>query len=236
MLTLGIDVASQPKATAACWIRWAHGAATVGRLQAGMSDDDMRVSVSDERVDKVGLDVPLGWPRAFAEALGAHAAHRPWPPVADWRQLLVYRATDRWLSRRPLSVATDRIAYPATRVARVLDIPDRTGNGKVVEVYPAVALEAWRLPHRRYKGPTFREELTEGIGRLRSAASWLAATDEQWATLTTNDHLFDALVCGLVARAHSRGLCLPIPAEHLDDARQEGWIAVPRPDALASLP
>ena len=47
--------------------------------------------------------------------------------MADWRQLLVYRATDRWLSRRPLSVATDRIAYPAMRVARVLDIPEALG-------------------------------------------------------------------------------------------------------------
>jgi len=122
------------------------------------------------------------------------------------------------------------------RVARVLDIPDRTGVGKVVEVYPAIALEAWGLPHRRYKGPTGRAELRAGIARLQAAAPWLVATGDQWATLAADDHLFDALVSSLIARAHARGLCLPIPAEHVDDARQEGWIAVPRPDALASLP
>jgi hypothetical protein len=57
----------------------------------------------------------------------------------------------------PLSVSTDRIAYPAMRIARLLgavagEPVDRTGAGRIVEGYPAAALRVWGLPHPRVQG------------------------------------------------------------------------------------
>src|SRR5262249_19256695 len=85
---------------------------------------------------------------------GAWPATAPQPGKSP--KELQFRATDRFVYERtkrwPLSVSSDRIAIPAmraaalfTRLAEKADSVARDGSGKVVEVYPAVALRIWGL-------------------------------------------------------------------------------------------
>jgi predicted RNase H-like nuclease len=108
---------------------------------------------------------------------------------------------------------------------------DLSGAGKVVEVYPALALRRWSLPYREYKRMKGSSQRTELIDALAARTPWLRM-DERRADLERSDDLVDALVAALVARAHHVHQCEPIPDEHRDDARREGWIAVPRASSL----
>jgi predicted nuclease with RNAse H fold len=241
MLSVGVDVSSQPAGTAACWVRWEGGGATIDRVEHQL-DDQRLTAVLTEPVAKIGLDVPLGWPDDFVDAVVRHHASRPFGDPPKGR--LARRETDTWVHDRikqmPLSVSTDRMAYPAMRMARLLgeslgEPVDRTGAGKVVEVYPAAALRVWGLPHRGYKGAAGRALLGEILSELRHRCPWLLAGDATWMEVRRSDHAFDALVCALVSRAHQRGLCHPIPLELRAAAAREGWIAVPVPGSLDSL-
>jgi hypothetical protein len=71
--TLGVDFAAQPSNTAACLIRWSDGQAVVERLERNV-DDDWLVALADQ-ADKVGLDIPFGWPIDFVSAISAHQEH-----------------------------------------------------------------------------------------------------------------------------------------------------------------
>ncbi|HMK97425.1 MAG TPA: hypothetical protein VK425_07750, partial [Acidimicrobiales bacterium] len=66
MITAGVDLSSQAARTAACLVDWSCNAATVVELVVGASDE--AISAWWDRVDKLGIDVPLGWPVAFADA------------------------------------------------------------------------------------------------------------------------------------------------------------------------
>jgi hypothetical protein len=239
MITVGIDVASRPERTAGCWIRWDNGVGTVEQVEQPLDDDRLRSILAEDSVDKVGIDVPLGWPTAFVRAIGAHHAGKPWRAyttsdltrrVTDWH---VHRATQQL----PLSVSTDRIAYPAMRVAALLSVPtDRTGEGRIVEVYPAAALRRWGFPWQQYKRTKGLAALGELLTGLRNAMPWLRAEKRWWSWCEERDDAFDALVACLVARARVRGLCDPIPLEHVAAAEAEGWIALPKEDSLPDLP
>lgn len=251
MLSVGIDVASQPDRTAICSIRWEHGRAVIEPLGSpGASDGDIRRCV--ESGDRIGVDIPLGWPSAFVEAVGRHHRGEAWPEEdgSEALEAVRLRETDRWLAchaRRPgepnarchpMSVSSNLIAIPAMRMARLLGPVDRTGAGKVVEVYPAAALFVWGLPYRRYKGtrPDRREVRHELVRRLRESTPWLtAAGTEDWERIKENDHELDALIAALVARAKDAGLCDERYDATSESARLEGWIALPVPDALERL-
>ena len=236
MITLGIDMASQPQRTAACRLQWEVGQATILEITSGVTDDEFQMLIQ-EPADKIGIDVPLGWPTAFVEAMSRHAIGQPFGTASQ--QELAYRATDRELGENhqgwPLSVSADRLAYPAMRAARLLGAFDRSGQGRVVEVYPALALRKWGLPHRSYKGLVNRSSLEELLTALRAKAPWLIVTCDQWTQLTNDDNCADALIASLVARSAALGLCDPIPPDQLERARREGWIAVPPADGLSRL-
>ena len=53
--TLGVDLASQPRTTAACLIEWQPGRAQVEYVELGV-DDQRRVVELAESAEKVGLD------------------------------------------------------------------------------------------------------------------------------------------------------------------------------------
>ena len=152
---------------------------------------------------------------------------------------LTHRATDHWVRERcgiwPLSVSTDRIAYPALRAAPLLSGKLRDGSGQVAEVYPAAALLAWGLPNRGYKGPEGRAGRERIVAGLLDALPGLDGGAFDPESLLCDDNRLDALVAALVARAVACGFCEPIPAEHLGDARVEGWIHVPSEGSLARL-
>jgi predicted nuclease with RNAse H fold len=248
--TTGIDVASQDARTAICTIRWEDGSAEIEPLDThGATDDQIRSSIAS--ADRVGVDIPLGWPAAFVEAVSSHHRGEPWsaPTDRDGMRALRLRDTDRWITANaereteqgakcyPMSVSTNLIAIPAMRMARVLGATKRNGDDKVIEVYPAAALFVWDLPHRGYKGGgseerTVRSELVRG---LRANAPWLSADDAAWARIHENDDVLDALIASLVARAKACGLCKESEDSQSDNALREGWIALPLPDALQRL-
>lgn len=244
--TLGIDLASQAKLTAACVIEWTPAHAEIRVLRAGVDDAGIIQLARDRAVTKVGIDAPFGWPQMFVDAVSSYMASGSWPATAP--QELAFRTTDRYVreitGRLPLSVSADRIAYTAMRCASLLTKlakgkrVDRTGRGLAAEVYPAAALRQWELAATGYKGPgedqkRARAELIRGA---RSAtAAWLHITDSQLAQLDENDHLLDAFLAAMIARAAAVGLALPIPREHWAAAEAEGWIQLPRAQAISSF-
>jgi hypothetical protein len=239
-------MAAQARATAACTVVWGPAEATITHVEAGVNDGQLLDLLSLGTAERIGVDVPLGWPTAFVDALTRHHRGEPWGELQDppKGKSLTHRATDRWVHDQPdielwpLSVSTDRIAYSAMRMARLLgqlEHTDRSGKGRVVEVYPAAALKSWGLTSRQYKRLQARANLSHLLQHLREAAPWLKAEEAVWREVEGDDNQFDALICALVARAAAHNLCRQIPPEHRVIARLEGWIHVPIQGSLPQL-
>lgn len=244
MITLGIDLAAEPKETGGCAIEWRDGGAVVEWVKTSLHDDEILRRA--EAADAIGIDAPFGWPRYFVEAITAYDAGRRWP-VDAWeersRRKLRLRGTDEWIRAvtgiTPLSVSSDMIAIPAMRCASLLErlgVRDRSGDGRVFEVYPAAALRQWRLQYRGYKDRKDASALTVLLAGLKERASWLRISPPDERLCASCHDAFDALVASLVARAAAKGLTRRPTADELAAARVEGWIALPEPGALATLP
>jgi predicted nuclease with RNAse H fold len=246
IVTAGVDFAFQASNTAACSITWTSAGAVVTELTSSCDDNFILELVS--RVTKVGIDVPLGWPSPFVEALRMHAHDGSWPAnyehvnnLKDYR----LRSTDNWVHETlklplPLSVATDRIAIPTMRAAALFALitprPPLDGSGRVIEVYPAAALARWGFTSKGYKGKANVERRAALIEDVANATSgWLQFTAEQRATCVENDNVLDALIATLVSRAALTGLTESIPLALRDAATREGWIAIPRDGSLSML-
>jgi predicted nuclease with RNAse H fold len=202
MRTLGIDLASMPKDTAACLVRWERGHAVAEAPRLGCTDADLDESIRAANV--IGIDAPFGWPDAFRAAVADWTA-TAWTADAELRTRLRLRLTDRRVQSQlgliPLSVSTDRIALPAMRAMALLrrhGVSDRAGDGRFFEVYPAGSLKVWVLPHRSYKGllPAVCAGRATTLQQLRSALPWLEVPAVRAAT----DHGLDALIAALTAR------------------------------------
>lgn len=244
MRTLGIDLSADPKKTGACLIDWQ--AFTVELLHRRITDEELVDAMA--AADMTAIDVPLGWPDPFVDAVVAHRAGEPWPVAAvrtpEDRRLLRFRETDRFVQERgamPLSVSTDRIGVAAMRGARLQHLLrsvgveiDRSGmSGRICEAYPAGALRVWGLESSRYKGA----KSVEARGRLSVAVVGqcgpLAAAAER-VLESCNDDDLDAFICALVARAVHLGATHPPAVDQDALARREGWIHLPN-TALAEL-
>jgi hypothetical protein len=265
--TLGIDLASKAANTALCVVAWWPDRAAIRALAHGRwGDDPLEDDVLTDaargahvvdggwgdagRPVKVGVDAPFGWPEPFAHAVAAHARTEPWPsgPGED-RGPFERRASDRFVHERarklPLSVSTDRIAYPAMRCAALLgalqrdlgaEAVARDGTGLVAEAYPDAALRCW-MPdlwvarEGSYKGAsaaarTRRTVLTDAL--LERLGDRFAVTPEQRRACCDSDDCLDALVCAVIARAAHRGWTIaPGDDEQRRLARVEGWIHLP---------
>ncbi len=237
MITLGIDLATEPAGTAACSINWVSGDVTPHREQL---DDEALISLIAAS-DVAAIDVPLGWPSRFLEAITEHHHHREWPVDTGkprWRRPLQYRMTDIVVNdagASPLSVSTDRIGSTAMRGAGLQHllagrgIPvDRTGcSGRLIETYPAAVLRRWGMSATGYKragGAGVRRELVRNLG----IASGPLRAPLSRALHDCDDDLFDAAICALVAAAVGIGVTMP-PQDgvEFDHAVQEGWIHLP---------
>jgi len=228
VLTAGVDLAASPAASAVALV--ADG--TVVAVAVGAGDDAIVDLTSD--ASKIGIDCPLGWPVAFTDFIGTVATGGPVPAresVAG-RAELAYRATDRWIARhhpplRPLSVSADRIAHVAFRCAGLLPrldpAADRSGAGRVAEVYPAGSLHAWRLPFRRYKGRDGAPVRAEIVSALEGVVDLGGSR----AACLNSDHALDAVIAGLTAHAVASGDALGPPSDLVRSAAREGWIWLP---------
>jgi hypothetical protein len=137
-------------------------------------------------------------------------------------------------------VSTDKIGVPAMRAARLLGLVDenldRSGGGRLVEVYPAASLTVWRFNANRYKGRRGAETRVRLLEAFRLATrNWVVLSDDCYAACVADDNAFDALIGSLTARAASMGLCSAVPADAIDAARSEGWIALPIGGSLMKL-
>ncbi len=236
---IGVDLAAEPSKTALALVEWSGTAAIVRALEVGVGDDALLGALA--AADKAGIDCPLGWPASFATFVAQH--HRG--AIADvalaqdkeGRRRLLWRRTDEDVRERtgliPLSVAADRIAHVAVRCATLqarlaeLGRPvDRTGAGILVEVYPAGSLRAWGLPDRRYKGAAGAAALHANVDVLLKLAPWLDLGIFD-PLCRSRDDSFDAVIAALTARAAALGLTTAPPQPYVDQARTEGWIALP---------
>lgn len=241
--TIGVDLAVQPRDTAAAEIRWRRDGAQVQAPILRCPDDVLLELLAGLAAgERAGVDCPFGWPTAFVEAVAAHAGHRPWPGRTGREEhydRLRLRTTDRGadavvrplLGRGPLSVSMDKLgataarwAYLADRLAAAGHPVDRTGAGRVVEVYPAGARAVWGLIG------------TRSTRMLIRAAPWLRFDPGAQQVYETNEDAFDALIAALVARAAALGLTSPPRNEEEERAAAvEGWIHLPGSDDLAGL-
>ncbi|MFE4541122.1 DUF429 domain-containing protein [Arthrobacter sp. NPDC056727] len=248
MKTLGVDLAADPKRTAAAVIEWGGAQARLVHLALGLGDETVVELFGAS--DTTGIDCPLGWPRPFLEFLLGHFREDPDAVLRHdglaGRRELAYRATDRFVTRQtgliPLSVSADRLAHPAMRcaviqskIAHLCGVQPRDGTGRLVEVYPAASLKIWGIEARGYKGRgTPESDVRETmLGQLAAAAPWLdlATYRDQ---LTASDDLLDSVIASLTARAAAtRTTLLPGPDQEVA-AREEGWIHLPT-GSLAEL-
>ena len=242
MLSLGIDLAAQPKATAICLLNWEAGGPRIEDLRSGIEDSELVDLILS--ADKVGLDAPLGWPEHFVSTIQRHHLSSTGEKLPE-RRMLTLRETDRRLQeatgRRPLSVSTDLIGVVALRAIGLQDElasrgspVDRTGRGRVCEVYPAAALEAWGMGARGYKGPKSRQRLPEITQGLIEGIGGLDFEAADRSGLESDHNQLDAFICALIARAVAKGKSTGPPEEWNELASREGWIHVPETD-LRSL-
>lgn len=237
MLTLGIDLAAEAKGTALAQIRWSKDRAELVQLQLGVEDEVIVQYALDS--DKIGIDCALGWPKDFVQFLNAHSTNNPDANPSgdiDWRRRLSFRETDRQVraitGRWPLSVATDRLGMTALRCAglqaklRQAGISiDRSGLGRVVEIYPGASLRLWGFDTAGYR--TEQSARSRLLAELESQVPWLKLGNFR-PLLESSTDAFDALIAALATRAAALGKAtLPDP-EQLENAREEGWIALPK--------
>jgi predicted nuclease with RNAse H fold len=239
MRTLGVDLAAEPLRTAMAWIEWSVDGARVTRIETRADDTLILEAIMNS--DKAGIDCPLGWPDAFVDFVTAHQTGNVEVPLGRpgraWRRDLALRVTDQIVHSvtglSPLSVSADRIGHTAMRCAALLSglalmgqPVDRSGEGIVVEVYPAASLHHWQLPYRGYKRAPNLANLETLVDALRSTAPWLDLGAYEMVCRTSDDAL-DAVVAALTARAVSQGMASAPDRQHLEIARREGWIALP---------
>jgi len=241
MKTLGVDLASNPKKTGICIVAWREQEAVVEDLRVGADDHDLLWA--HQRVDVTGIDAPFGWPVPFEQMLSGAAPRWTGPWSRERRDDLRFRLTDfrvwKITGRWPLSVSADKIAVPALRCAGLLErlgVSDRSGDGRVYEIYPASALHVWGLNSTGYKGPKKRRELQALWIALKQKTPWLQFADKgQESLIMDRDDALDALVAALIARAAKKGLTICPTDDERNRATTEGWIHVPTPGSLEKL-
>ena len=244
MRTLGVDLASDPQRTGVCALEWGSGRARVAALRIGA--DDSQLTEEHGRAAATGIDCPFAWPAGFLAFL-CGTSYLPSGPAPDWtaayRDSLRFRATDvkvHELTRHwPLSVSSDLVAVAAMRCQGLLvrmGVSDRSGDGRVFEVYPAATLRQWGLPSRKYKGTSGQRVRAELVAKLNARAPWLDLDAAQLDLLEASDDALDALIASLSARAAWLGLTLRPGADERREAAREGWIALPiETDSLERL-
>lgn len=247
MITLGIDLAADEKKTGVARVSWFEGGAVVTDVAVGA--DDATLVDAMLQAEKTGIDCPLGWPRKFIDFIvdhrDDHVVIEADAVAQDWRRELSYRETDLWVRSKVkgiqgLSVSSDRIGVTTMRCAALMSQlaslghpVDRAGAGPVVEVYPAASLVLWGHDHRGYKGSKGAAGRHILVDKLCANETWLDFGGFGDLCRRSDDAL-DAVLAALTARAAVLGHVHDVPAEKLQAAEREGWIALPN-DTIRGL-
>lgn len=236
MISAGIDLSAEPKGTALALLEFNNKKAKLVLLEQGLEDQDLIDKTIN--ADKIGIDCALGWPIKFFEFLRDHQDLENQTLIdggIDFRRTLAYRETDREIHRLtgrwPLSVSTDRLALTAIRAAGLLSkyqasgvAIDRSGEGKLVEVYPGATLRNWSLETKSYRVDSQARQLL--LVELLARAPWLELGEHKEQMLESTD-CFDAVIAALATRAAYKGQFQKPSKEQAKTARVEGWIALP---------
>jgi hypothetical protein len=70
LITLGVDLAAEPRKTDLARIAWRAGSAHITDVRRHVTDDDMVEAIV--HADKAGIDCPLGWPVKFIRFITSH--------------------------------------------------------------------------------------------------------------------------------------------------------------------
>ena len=237
MLIAGVDLAAEPKGTALALIDWAEGGAKLVHLELGVNDEG--IIDASKQATKIGIDCALGWPIEFVDFVFAHSQIKPGAsPIdggIDWRRRMAYRETDRQAreitGRWPLSVSTDRLGLTAMRCAGLLSKMqqsglevDRSGAGRVVEIYPGASLRLWGFDTTGYRiSPEKRAEL---LAQIETQAPWLGLGSFAELMVQSCD-AFDAVIAAFATRSAALGHYQKPNDDQLRQAQVEGWIALP---------
>jgi predicted nuclease with RNAse H fold len=242
MISAGIDLAAEPKGTALALLEFTNNKANLLYLEQGL--DDQALIDKTINADKVGIDCAFGWPIEFAKFIAQNQDPTNKEPIdggMDFRRTLSFRETDRVIKeltgRWPLSVSTDRLGLTAMRCAGLLSRyqqagteVDRSGSGKLAEVYPGATLRTWSFDTTNYRvNKDVRAKLTKELNRQ---APWLELNNTE--LMIESADAFDAVIAALAARAIHQGQYNKPTADQQASALIEGWICLPTAD-LESL-
>jgi predicted nuclease with RNAse H fold len=240
VLIAGVDLAAEPKGTAVAVINWLPDSAELVSLRLGVNDQQV-VNACEGSI-KVGIDCALGWPVEFTDFLirQRNLESLEGTPAfegdSELRRNLAHRETDRYVrqvtGRWPLSVSTDRLGMTAIRGAGLLSkfqeagTPiDRSGSGRIVEIYPGASLRLWGFDTVGYRSSeAIRERL---LADIRASTPWLNFGAHETLMIESCD-AFDAVIAALAARSAQLGRYEAPSEAQLERARVEGWVALPQ--------
>jgi hypothetical protein len=214
-------------------------------VQLDLNVNDQFIVDSTREAEKLGIDCALGWPIEFVDFLKSYSQSSFSQIDGDmsWRRRMAYRETDRavreFTGRWPLSVSTDRLGLTAMRCAGLLSKLsadgveiDRTGAGKVVEIYPGASLRLWGFDTSGYRASaTARAVLLE---RVQQAAPGFEPGDFAELMIESCD-AFDSVIANFAARSAQVGLSTRPTIANAQRAQAEGWIALPETTIAALI-
>lgn len=237
MITAGIDLAAEPKGTALAILEFANNKANLVFLEQDL--DDQALIDKTINADKIGIDCAFGWPIEFAKFIAKHQDPTNKDLIdggMDFRRNLSHRQTDRMIKeltgRWPLSVSTDRLGLTAMRCAGLLSkyqqagvAIDRSGSGKLAEVYPGATLRNWDFDTTNYR---VIEDARAGLlKQIKTQAPWLDTKGFENKMIESSD-AFDAVIAALAARAVYQGEYTKPTEDQQAAAEIEGWICLPK--------
>lgn len=211
MKFVGIDLAVDPRNCRVCVLE-GNAVTHVGHGRSALEHPEWLVDHCSG-ANAVGVDVPLGWPKPFIDALRDYEIG-----VALNRDRRPYRlrTTDAWIAETlpqcltrharpptPFSVSTDKLG--ATAMVGTILLEALSGEFRlsprqsavpraVLEVYPAASLWCWGLRHRDIEVSTALDKLREAFG--------LEIREADGGQLLESRHRFDALIAALTAREY----------------------------------
>lgn len=237
MISAGIDLAAEPKGTALAILEFEKNKAKLVFLEQGL--DDQALINKTINAEKIGIDCAFGWPIEFAKFIAKHQDPTKKDLIdggMDFRRNLSFRETDRQIreltGRWPLSVSTDRLGLTAMRCAGLLSkyqkagvAIDRSGSGKLAEVYPGATLRNWDFDTTNYR---VNNDVRAGLlKQIKTQAPWLDTGDFETQMIESSDS-FDAVIAALAARAVYLGQYNKPINDQQAAAEIEGWICLPQ--------